>query len=81
MYARKSYDLAGFAVGCYDKYLHRALPCPDEVRPGDVIIGMSSSGLHSNGFSLARKVMNMYYGSDCINNEMGLFVFINNLNV
>ena len=77
MYARKSYDLAGFAVGCYDKYLHRGLPRISEVRNGDVIIGLSSSGLHSNGFSLARKVMNMYYGSDCINNEIGLFLFVN----
>ena len=47
------YDLSGFCVGLVDK------PCmldPGAVRQGDVLVGLASSGLHSNGFSLARKV-------------------------
>lgn len=47
------YDLAGFSVGIVDK---SKIPDKDSVQPGDVIIGLSSSGVHSNGFSLTRKV-------------------------
>ena len=47
------YDLSGFCVGIVDR---PAMLDPDSVRPGDVLVGLASSGLHSNGFSLARKV-------------------------
>ncbi len=53
-YGKGEFDLAGFAVGILDR---------DEfidgsgVRPGDAVIGLASSGLHSNGYSLARKVL------------------------
>ncbi len=48
------YDLAGFTVGVVDR------PCmldPSNVRPGDVILGLPSSGIHSNGYSLVRRVI------------------------
>ena len=48
------YDLSGFCVGVVDR---PKMIGPDLVREGDVILGMASSGLHSNGYSLARKVL------------------------
>jgi phosphoribosylformylglycinamidine cyclo-ligase len=53
-YAEDDYDLAGFIVGAMDK--KNILPRPD-VAPGDVLIGLPSLGLHTNGYSLARKVL------------------------
>lgn len=53
-YRDGEYDLAGFCVGVVEK---NRIPDPRTVRAGDAIIGLSSSGLHSNGFSLARKVL------------------------
>jgi phosphoribosylformylglycinamidine cyclo-ligase len=53
-YAKDEYDLAGFAVGVVER---RRLIDGRGVRPGDVVIGLLSNGLHSNGFSLARKVV------------------------
>ena len=50
------YDLAGFAVGLVDK---KDLITGENIAPGDVLIGMASSGVHSNGFSLVRKVFEM----------------------
>ncbi len=50
------YDLAGFAVGVVDK---KDLLTGEELKPGDVLIGMASTGVHSNGFSLVRKVFEM----------------------
>lgn len=50
------YDLAGFAVGVVDK---KDLITGTELKDGDVLIGMASSGVHSNGFSLVRKVFDM----------------------
>ena len=50
------YDLAGFAVGVVDK---KDIITGKELADGDVLIGMASSGVHSNGFSLVRKVFKM----------------------
>ena len=54
LYKPGEYDLAGFAVGIVDR---ARIPEPAKVRAGDVLIGIGSSGLHSNGFSLVRKVL------------------------
>lgn len=51
VYALGDYDLVGFVVGDVDPSVRR-----EQVRPGDLLVGMSSSGLHTNGFSLVRKV-------------------------
>ncbi len=53
-YPDGEYDLAGFAVGVVER---RRLIDGRAVRPGDVLIGLASSGLHSNGFALARRVL------------------------
>jgi phosphoribosylformylglycinamidine cyclo-ligase len=53
-YPPGEYDLAGFAVGVVER---DRLIDGSRVRPGDVIIGLASSGLHSNGYSLARRVL------------------------
>ena len=55
-YPVDEYDLAGFAVGVVDE---KDLITGKEIRPGDVLIGIASSGVHSNGFSLVRKVFEM----------------------
>lgn len=49
----EDYDLAGFAVGVVDK---KNMITGENLKPGDVLIGMASTGVHSNGFSLVRKV-------------------------
>ena len=49
----EDYDLAGFAVGVVDK---KDMITGENLKPGDVLIGMASTGVHSNGFSLVRKV-------------------------
>jgi len=54
MYADGEYDIAGFAVGAVEK---KALVTGEGVREGDVILGLASSGVHSNGFSLVRKIV------------------------
>jgi phosphoribosylformylglycinamidine cyclo-ligase len=54
MYAPGHYDLAGFCVGVVER---AALLDPANVRPGDALIGVPSSGLHSNGFSLVRRLV------------------------
>ncbi|MEZ4323063.1 MAG: phosphoribosylformylglycinamidine cyclo-ligase [Myxococcota bacterium] len=54
MYAPGHYDLAGFAVGCVEK---SRLPDPEAVAVGDVLLALPSNGLHSNGYSLVRKVI------------------------
>ena len=51
MYPDGEYDLAGFVVGAVER--DRMLS-PDNVQVGDVLLGLSSSGLYSNGYSLAR---------------------------
>ncbi|MDR3051242.1 MAG: phosphoribosylformylglycinamidine cyclo-ligase [Oscillospiraceae bacterium] len=53
-YPDGEYDLAGFAVGMVDKDKRVR---PEHVRPGDALIGLASSGLHANGFSLVRKLL------------------------
>ena len=63
------YDLAGFAVGVVDK---KDLINGSDMKPGDVLIGMASSGVHSNGFSLVRKVFEMTKESlDTYYDELG----------
>ncbi|OPZ16450.1 MAG: Phosphoribosylformylglycinamidine cyclo-ligase [candidate division BRC1 bacterium ADurb.BinA364] len=53
IYPEGQYDLAGFGVGIVEK---SKILDPKSTRPGDKVIGLASSGLHSNGFSLARKI-------------------------
>ena len=69
------YDLAGFAVGVCDR---KEMITGESLKAGDVLIGMSSTGVHSNGFSLVRKVfeqemtaegLNTYY--DCLGKTLG----------
>lgn len=67
-YPPDEYDLAGFSVGIVDKT--KILDGSDIV-PGDALIGLASSGLHSNGFSLVRRVLNV--------NEHSLNVYVNEL--
>lgn len=55
-YPEDEYDMAGFAVGVVDK---KDLITGEKLKEGDVLIGMASSGVHSNGFSLVRKVFDM----------------------
>ncbi|MCI8370817.1 MAG: phosphoribosylformylglycinamidine cyclo-ligase [Lachnospiraceae bacterium] len=72
-YPAEEYDLAGFAVGVVDE---KDLITGKEIQAEDVLIGMASSGIHSNGFSLVRKVfsmkeeaLNTYY--DSLGNTLG----------
>lgn len=73
LYAKQHYDLAGFAVGIaeQDKLLN-----PANVLPGDVVLGLTSSGLHSNGYSLVRKLMltdqNKHWEDLTVNEQMDL---------
>ena len=55
-YPVDEYDLAGFAVGVVDR---KKMITGDDIVPGNVLIGIASSGVHSNGFSLVRKVFPM----------------------
>lgn len=55
-YPEDEYDLAGFAVGIVDE---KDIITGKDVKAGDVLVGMASSGVHSNGFSLVRKVFSM----------------------
>ena len=55
-YPEEEYDLAGFAVGLVDK---EKILDSSRVRPGDAVIALPSSGVHSNGFSLVRKILDV----------------------
>src|SRR5581483_10753777 len=55
-YARGEYDLAGFMVGLVER---DAILGPARVRAGDVAVGLAASGLHTNGYSLARRVLGL----------------------
>lgn len=72
-YPEDEYDLAGFAVGVVDE---KDLITGADIKAGDTLIGIASSGVHSNGFSLVRKVfrmseenLNTYY--DCLGSTLG----------
>jgi len=54
MYAEGEYDIAGFTVGIVDK---KKIIDGSTIAPGDVVLGLASSGVHSNGFSLVRKLL------------------------
>ncbi|MGI8314604.1 phosphoribosylformylglycinamidine cyclo-ligase [Halobacillus mangrovi] len=54
MYELDEYDLAGFVVGMADK---DSIITGDSIQPGDMLIGLPSTGVHSNGFSLVRKII------------------------
>lgn len=55
-YPVEEYDLAGFAVGVCDR---KKMITGQSIRPGDVLVGIASSGVHSNGYSLVRRVFSM----------------------
>lgn len=72
-YPQDEYDLAGFAVGIVDE---KEMITGADIKAGDTLIGIASSGIHSNGFSLVRKVfrmseeyLNIYY--DCLGCTLG----------
>lgn len=68
-YPEDEYDLAGFAVGIVDE---KDLITGKDIKPGDVLVGIASSGVHSNGFSLVRKVFDMTKESlDTYYDELG----------
>ena len=68
-YPEDEYDLAGFAVGVVDE---KDLITGKDLNAGDVLVGMASSGVHSNGFSLVRKVFDMTKESlDTYYDELG----------
>ena len=59
----EDYDLAGFAVGIVDK---KKIIDKNRMKPGDVVIGLASTGIHSNGFSLCRKVFDIDSNPDSL---------------
>ncbi|CAL1527259.1 unnamed protein product [Lymnaea stagnalis] len=58
IYSGNIYDLGGFSVGVVEK--SKMMTSTDEIQAGDAVIGLPSSGLHSNGFSLVRKVVELH---------------------
>ncbi|WP_101773290.1 phosphoribosylformylglycinamidine cyclo-ligase [Peptostreptococcus faecalis] len=71
MYADDDYDLAGFSIGIADK---KNIISGKDVKAGDTLIGISSSGVHSNGFSFVRKIFLEEYKMDLKKNveELGM---------
>ena len=63
MYPAGEYDLAGFAVGAVEK---SKILTGQDVKPGDVVLGLGSHGVHSNGFSLVRKCIERAEGSGTV---------------
>lgn len=59
MYAEGEYDIAGFTVGIVDR---AKMIDGTDIRPGDAVLGLASSGVHSNGFSLVRKLLLEQHG-------------------
>lgn len=55
LYSEQDFDLAGFSVGVVER--HRIIDGRKRIEPGDAVIGLASSGVHSNGYSLARTVL------------------------
>ncbi len=69
MYPSGEYDLAGFAVGVVEK---SAILTGNNVQPGDTVLGLASSGAHSNGFSLVRKCIDRIAGTGADRDESRL---------
>ena len=63
MYGEDDYDLAGFAVGVAEK---SQIIDGSKVAEGDVLLGLASSGIHSNGYSLVRRVFADYTGEEVL---------------
>lgn len=68
MYAPNEYDIAGTIVGIVEK---SAILNRNNVRPGDVLIGLPSSGLHTNGYSLARAALLPHFSLDAQFDDLG----------
>ena len=70
-YAKDEYDIAGFCVGAVEK---SKMITGDKVRAGDVLLGLPSSGVHSNGFTLVRKICFeiMHYDVDTYIEDFGM---------
>lgn len=73
-YPVDEYDLAGFSVGVVDK---KDMITGKELKPGDVLVGMASSGIHSNGYSLVRSVFSMSaetlnHSYECLESDLTL---------
>ena len=68
MYAPNEYDIAGTIVGIVEK---RAILNRNSVRPGDMLIGLPSTGLHTNGYSLARAALLPHFNLDAHFDDLG----------